>query len=103
MNSPSIPGSQAIPRLMTQRAIGWSRTKIKNTKKGSVETKESFEVQAWELGVFAAGAALLMYLTGYGLPTSGTTISGSPGVGGPGTSGGLFNFGGYSFGGLSTL
>lgn len=101
MSSPiPVPGSDTIPRLMTQRAIGWSRTKVKNTKKGQVTTRESVEIQAWELAAIGVAGALLIYLTGSipGLPGS---SSGSSNVqtGAPG----LFNIGGYSFGGLSTL
>ena len=49
---------------MTQRAVGWSRTKTKITKKGSVETKESFEVQAWELGALVVAAGMYFFFTG---------------------------------------
>ena len=103
MNSP-IPGSDAIPRLATQRAIGWSRVKTKNTKKGQITTKESVEIQAWELAAIGVAGALLIYLTGSvpGIPGSSSgSSSGSPNIqtGGPG----LFHIGPYSFGGLSYL
>lgn len=101
MSSPiSIPGSDAIPRLMTQRAIGWSRVKVKNTKKGQITVKESVEIQAWELAAIGAAGALLIYLTGSVPGVSGYS-SGSTNVqtGGPG----LFHIGPYSFGGLSYL
>lgn len=59
-------GIQSAERIGTSRAIGWSRSKIKNTKKGTTITKESVEVQAWEIGVLAAGAAIYLYVTGGG-------------------------------------
>ena len=75
MNSP-IPGSDAIPRLATQRAIGWSKVKIKNTKKGQVTVKESVEIQAWELGALAVAAGAFFFLTGVDSTTFFSTIPG---------------------------
>ena len=69
-------GIQTVERAVASRAIGWSRIKIRNSNRGSIVTKESIEVQAWELGILALGLAVYEYVKGGQSSTSGSNLPG---------------------------
>lgn len=51
--------------LGTQKVIGYSRRSRKISKSGKItETSESVGIQAWEIGVAAAGIGAYEFLTG---------------------------------------
>ena len=69
-------GINALERTANVPVIGWSKRKIRHSKKGvTTEVTESIQVRAWELGVVALGLAVYEYVKGGQSP--GSTSQGS--------------------------
>ena len=65
---------QEINTLATQRVIGYTKTTVKKTKKGTITKNENIGIQAWEIGALLAGGAFAIgsigayeYLTGHSI------------------------------------
>ena len=70
-------GINALERTANVPVIGWSKRKIRHSKKGvTTEVTESIQVRAWELGVVALGLAVYEYVRGGQTSTSGSTLPG---------------------------
>lgn len=58
-------GMNEAVQLGTQKVIGYSKRTRKTSKSGKItETSESIGIQAWEIGVAAAGIGAYEFLTG---------------------------------------
>ena len=69
-------GMQSLGNVANTPVIGWSKKKIRHSKRQDVVTEESVQVRAWELGVVALGLAVYEYVRGGQTSTSGSTLPG---------------------------
>jgi hypothetical protein len=69
-------GMQSLGNVVNTPVIGWSKKKIKHSKKKDTITEESVQLRAWELGVVALGLAVYEYVRGGQTSTSGSTLPG---------------------------
>lgn len=69
-------GMQSLGNVVNTPVIGWSKKKIKHSKKKDTITEESVQLRAWELGVVALGLAVYEYVKGGQSSTSGSNLPG---------------------------
>ena len=71
-------GMQSLGNVVNTPVIGWSKKKIKHSKKKDTITEESVQIRAWELGIVALGLAVYEYVKG-GQSSTSTSGSNLPG------------------------
>ena len=71
-------GIQSLGNVANTPVIGWSKKKIRHSKRQDIVTEESVQLRAWELGVVALGLAVYEYVKG-GQSSTSTSGSNLPG------------------------